>query len=391
MTKRVLKAALPLLVLALAVVAFAAMMATREPPARGANGAVQARLVHTEVAQRSPQRITVRATGSVVAADSVLLQPQISGRVVDVHPQLEPGAVIAAGEVLVEIEATDFEAALAEAEAQLEQARAELALEQGRREVARAEFDQFGEGLDVTVNESLALRAPQLESAKANVRRAEAQLQRAQANLERTTLRAPYRALVVDPAVDRGAVVGPQSQLARLVAVDRYWVRATLPVAHLAHVAIPGFNAEKGAQVRIRQAEGEDEASARHGEVLRLLGNVTPQGRLAQLLVAVPDPLALGSASGAAPLLLDAFVDVTMEGREARPLIRLPRAYLRGNDQVWVFDNGQLDIRAVEVVWRAEDHVLIDEGLRDGEHVVTSPLSNPVAGLRLRRAEDDDA
>ncbi|MCI5062786.1 MAG: hypothetical protein MRY71_07520, partial [Algiphilus sp.] len=139
------------------------------------------------------------------------------------------------------------------------------------------------------------------------------------------------------------------------------------------------------------QAEGEDEASARHGEVLRLLGNVTPQGRLAQLLMAVPDPLALGSASGAAPLLLDAFVDVTMEGREARPLIRLPRAYLRGNDQVWVFDNGQLDIRAVEVVWRAEDHVLIDEGLRDGEHVVTSPLSNPVAGLRLRRAEDDDA
>jgi hypothetical protein len=176
-----------------------------------------------------------------------------------------------------------------------------------------------------------------------------------------------------------------------LVAVDRYWVRATLPVAHLEHVAIPGFNAEAGAQVRIRQAEGDDEASARYGQVLRLLGDVTPQGRLAQLLVAVQDPLALDADTHGAPLLLDAFVDVTMEGREPRPLIRLPRAYLRGNDQVWIFDEGQLDIRTVEVVWRAEDHVLIDTGLRDGERVVTSPLSNPVAGLRLRRAEDDDA
>lgn len=391
MTKRVWKVALPLLVLVLAVAAFVAMMATREPPARGASGAVQARLVHTEVAQRQPQRIEVRATGAVMAADAVLLQPQISGRVVAVHPQLEPGAVIDAGEVLVEIEATDFEAALAEAEAQLAQARAELALERGRREVAQAEFEQFGEGLDVPVNKSLALRAPQLESAKANVRRAEAQLQRARANLERTTLRAPFRALIADPSVDVGALVGPQSQLARLVAVDRYWVRATLPVAHLEHVAIPGFNADSGAQVRIRQAEGDDDASARRGQVLRLLGDVTPQGRLAQLLVAVPDPLALDAATLGAPLLLDAFVDVTMEGREPRPLIRLPRAYLRGKDQVWIFVDGQLDIRTVEVVWRAEDHVLIDDGLRDGERVVTSPLSNPVAGLRLRRAEDDDA
>lgn len=393
MRKWTWKSFLPVLVLVLAGVIVAGMMATREPPVRTGGQEVPARLVRTALVERAPQRIDIHATGTVIPAESVVLQPQISGRVVSVSEKLEPGAVVDAGEVLVRIDRTDFEASVAEAEAQLAQARAELALERGRSDVAQAEFKQFAEDLNVPVDEALAQREPQLASARAGVQRAEAVLARARANLERTVLRAPFRALITEKGVDLGAQVGPQSQLVRLVAVDRYWVRATLPIAHLEHIAIPGFNADHAAEARVVQDAGFSGASRpvhRSGEVVRLFGSVTPQGRLAQLLVRVPDPRSLGADTRGLPLLLDAFVEVQFEGQQQRDLIRLPREYLRENDQVWVFDNGKLDIREVEVVWRAPAHVLIDKGLSDGDRIVTSPVSNPVNGLRLKRSEADN-
>jgi multidrug efflux pump subunit AcrA (membrane-fusion protein) len=70
-------------------------------------------------------------------------------------------------------------------------------------------------------------------------------------------------------------------------------------------------------------------------------------------------------------------------------VIPLPREYLHERDTVWVFADGRLDIRPVNVVWRGRERVLVDDGLEDGERIVTSPLTNPVPGLRLKRADGD--
>lgn len=390
MRSRFWKALLPLLILFAAVAVVAMMLSTSEPPARSEAAEPAARLVRTATVARSAQRIDVEATGTVMPAESISLQAQVSGRVVSVSDDLQPGAVVRKGETLLRIEGTDFEAAVAEAEAQLAQARADLALERGRSEVAAAEFDSFAGDLEMPVNEELARRGPQLDSAQAAVKRAEAQLARARANLGRTTLRAPFDALVLEESVDVGSQVGAQTQLARLVAVDRYWVRATLPIAHLAYVDVPGFNAESGSRVVIRQDGGVGGAAQREGTVMRLFGEVTPQGRLAQLLIRVPDPQALEAESGGLPLLLDAFVDVSIRGERELEAIRLPREYLREGDTVWVYADGRLEIRPVDILWREAEHVLIGEGLAEGERIVTSPLSNPVSGLRIKRSDSDD-
>ncbi|MES1944447.1 RND family efflux transporter MFP subunit [Salinisphaera sp. PC39] len=379
---------LPLLVIAAALAVVVVMMATREPPSRADAGETPARLVRTQAVERTAERIEVRATGTVMPARAVDLQPQVSGRVIAVHDDLQPGAVIPAGETLVTIEPTDFEAAVAEAEGQLARARADLALEKGRSEVAAAEFETYARELDVPVDESLARRRPQLESAEAAVRQAAARLRRARADLARTTIEAPFDVLIQSESVDVGAQVGPQTQLARLVAVDRYWVRATLPMGHLPFLAVPGYNAEKGSTAIVEQDTGSH-SLRREGRVLRLYGGVTDQGRLAQVLVEVPDPT--GRQGDSLPLLLGTFVDVRLRSPREREVIKLPRAYLHERDTVWVFADGRLDIREVEVVWRAPGHVLIDGGLAPGERVVTSPINHPVQGLRLKRADGDDA
>lgn len=388
MKRPAMKWFLPLSVIAAALAVVVVMMATREPPSRADAGEPPARLVRTQTVERTPERIEVRATGTVMPARAVDLQPQVSGRVIAVHDDLQPGAVIPAGETLVTIEPTDFEAAVAEAEGQLARARADLALEKGRSEVAAAEFETYARELDVPVDESLARRRPQLESAEAAVRQAAARLRRARADLARTTIEAPFDVLIQSESVDVGAQVGPQTQLARLVAVDRYWVRATLSMGHLPFLAVPGYNAEKGSTAIVEQDAGSH-SLRREGRVLRLYGGVTDQGRLAQVLVEVPDPT--GRQGDSLPLLLGTFVDVRLRSPREREVIKLPRAYLHERDTVWVFADGRLDIREVEVVWRAPGHVLIDGGLAPGERVVTSPINHPVQGLRLKRADGDDA
>lgn len=381
---------LPLIAIIAAIVLVAIMVATREPPPRDEGENTPARLVRTASVTRTPQRIDVLATGTVIPSREVELQPQIGGRVIAVHEQLQPGSVVRKGTVLVTVEPTDFEAAVAEAEAQYARARADLDLEKGRSEVAAAEFESYAESLDVPVDSFLALRRPQYEAAAAAVKQAEARLRRARADLDRTTLEAPFDALVVSESVDVGAQIGPQTRVARLVSADRYWVRATLPIEHLSFVAVPGFNAEEGARATIIQDAGALRIR-REGRVLRLYGEVTPRGRLAQLLIEVTDPLARDTDRDVLPLLLDSFVNVELQGRGERELIRLPREYLRERDTVWVYDEGNLNIRPVDVIWRAPEYVLIESGLEDGERVVTSPLTNPVQGLRLKQTQDDDA
>ena len=64
--------------------------------------------------------------GTVIAAQRIVLQPRVSGVVLEQHPALVPGGRIAAGETLVKIDAADYEIVRKQAEAALARAEAQL-------------------------------------------------------------------------------------------------------------------------------------------------------------------------------------------------------------------------------------------------------------------------
>ena len=47
-------------------------------------------------------------------------------------------------------------------------------------------------------------------------------------------------------------------------------------------------------------------------------------------------------------------------------------------------EQGNLDIRPVEIAFRARDHVLVTAGVSSGEQLVISNLPSPVQGMALR-------
>ena len=82
-------------------------------------------------------------------------------------------------------------------------------------------------------------------------------------------------------------------------------------------------------------------------------------------------------------------MELEIEGPSIDGLIELPRAWLHNDDTVYVFADGRLQIRQVEVAWRQPDSVLIAAGLEAGDKVVNSPLATPVEGMKLRLQRND--
>jgi multidrug efflux pump subunit AcrA (membrane-fusion protein) len=237
------------------------------------------------------------------------------------------------------------------------------------------------------------LREPQRETARAAVASAEAALAAAELDLARTSVKAPFNALVMERQVNTGARVSAGSNLADLVDTDSYWVELAVPAASLRWLAIPS-DAEPGSAVRLFQERVWGKTRYREGRVTRVRGDLDKKGRMARLLVAVADPLALTDNAidtGQPPLLLGAFVRAEIAGRQLQDGLALERSWLRDDNTLWVMDSDdKLAIRHPELIYSGERQVYVRDGLVAGDRIITSELAVAVEGMPLRIAKDPE-
>ncbi len=335
----------------------------------------------TEV-ETGTYRPRIEAMGTVRPRREIALSPRVAGQVVERGAAFVPGRVVAEGELLLRLDPADYEHTLQQRRSELEQAQAELRIEQGEQRVAAEDYERLDEELPAE-QRALVLRQPQLSSARARVASARAAVAQAELELGRTRIRAPFDAQVLSREVNVGSRVTPGDELARLVGAESYWVEATVPVAKLPWIRIPGPEAEQGARVRIRDRGAWEAGMARTGRVDQLIGSLSDETRMARLLVAVADPLGR-EAAGRPRLLLDAYVACRIQGRPLEGVVRLDRAYVREGGTAWVMADGELAIRELDIRVRDAEHAYVAGGLSDGDRVVTSELATVREGVPLR-------
>ena len=155
--QRVLRVLLPILVLlAAAMVARALMLAKPEVAARPM---IKRELPVTVLrAQPSAHPVTLQALGEVKPVHRLVLQPEVSGRVIDRNPGLMPGGLLHRGEALLRVDNRDHATVVAAQSAALEQATAALVEERGRRQVA--EFDWQANADKLSASAAKAVREP---------------------------------------------------------------------------------------------------------------------------------------------------------------------------------------------------------------------------------------
>jgi RND family efflux transporter MFP subunit len=353
-----------------------------EPKAKREGATKQtAMLVDVVGVDRGNFRPVIVATGVVVAEQDVNLSSQVGGEVIFRSDVFTPGGFVKKGETLLRINSADYQNALQMRQSELHQAQADLDMEMGRQQVAKQDLELVSDALKGQ-NQSLVLREPQLNAVKARIESAEASVRQAELDLSRTSIRAPFDAHIINRNVNVGSQVARGENLGRLVGIEHYWVETSVPLAKLRWISFPDDH-EKASRVKVRNRSAWTEDEFRTGQVSRLIGSLENQTRLARILVEVSDPLATKN-SGEQPLILGAFMEVSIQGKEIPDVIRLSRDYLRANQTVWVMEDKKLQIRDVDVILQDANYAYITEGLSKTDQVVTTNLSTVVNGVRLR-------
>jgi RND family efflux transporter MFP subunit len=375
-----------LVVLLLAALAVFYMMNT-STRAKRVKPAKEARLVEVVSVTPSTTKLTLEAWGTVEAATQINLQSQVAGAIEWVSEKFEPGAYVEKEALLLQVEPEDYKLAVRQRRADLTRAQADLALEEGKGTVAKQEFVLLSkENSPSREQRRLMLREPQQATARATVAAAEAALAAAELDLARTHITAPFNALIMARESDLGARLTVGSDLATLVGTDRFWVVLAVPAASIRWLDLPKPG-EQGAKVRLYQDRVWGRDYYREGRIIRLRGDLDTKGRMARLLIAVTDPLALNNRE-LQPLLMGAFVRAEITGHEIQDVLALERGWLRDDDTLWVMDrDNKLAIRRPQVIYRGINQIYVKDGVAPGEHIVTSELAVVVEGMALRLAE----
>jgi RND family efflux transporter MFP subunit len=355
--------------------------ANRRPPQK------MTPLVQVVQVQPETHEVIVSAMGTVIPAREIVLKSRVSGEIVFIHPEFTKGGFLEKGAEILGIDPQDYSLALTLAQAMVKDAESKLKQLEAEAESARDEWRDLYKDSREGDSEPppLLVKEPQLSAARAMLTAEKADVQKARLNLARTKIRSPFNAIVRAKNVDIGSQVSGQEKLAELVGTDEYWIQASIPVDRLSWIKIPRKPAESSSKVRIFYRNADE----RTGRVTKLLGSLEAEGRMARILVEVKDPLGLKTAgNNQLPLLIGEYVRIEIDGRQLQNVYRIPRATLRDDANLWIVSNdGKLDIRQVEIIWRDTQTVLLREGLEPGDRLIVSDLASPIPGMPVQVAE----
>lgn len=375
--KSIIKILLPILIL-LGAFGIARHLVQTRPKASRQAPPKSGTLVEWISAVKTNRAVRIEAAGTVRAAREVELRTEVQGRVIELAEGLVEGARFKEGDVLLQLEKTDYEAAVASAMAALEQARLNLVLEEQRSMVAKAEWEQSESGPTDERVRDVVWRVPHLAAAKAAVASAEAHLAQAHRQLERTSIRAPFDGVILRKHIELGAVLSPQSRVIDFAGTDQFFIDCTFPLRDVAWLNAVDPDGE-GAAGMVYVSVPVTGASYT-GRLHKIRTDLSGAGLMVQGIVAVDNPLAQPDQ----PLLIGTFVRCELLGENMSDVWVLPREVMHSGDDLWLIDeSNQLEIRRPDVLWLERDIVVLKRGVDADDRVIISALPNVIPGMDL--------
>ncbi|BFT30858.1 efflux RND transporter periplasmic adaptor subunit [Alteromonas sp. D210916BOD_24] len=316
-------------------------------------------------------RVELTSYGEIKPLETTNLAAQVSGEVERWNAKFVSGGLVRRGEVLFEIEADAYEAALLLAEANLASAQAQLIQEQAQADVAAKEAKTMP---DARVTD-LYLRKPQVMSAQAGVKSAQAQLKIAQRDLENCKVKAPYDALIVSRDISTGDYVTQGSAVAVLNNIE--YAEVTFPIAGFDKV----FLSDKTIGSEITIEVDDILGSQVKGIIHRDTGVIDNNTRMSYFVARIEDPYAIHSHK---PVVkFGSYSTVSFEGKTLSDVYRVPQELVT-NRLLWTLDdNDKLKSQKVTVV-REENGDFLIQGEFNPNKVVMSLPEYPQNGMAVK-------
>lgn len=340
-------------------------------------GKKEVRPVYVDVKKFEKQSadIVVEAMGEIVPSKEINLSSRVLGQIIKVSKNFYPGGLVKKGELIALIDPGDYEVELEKAKASLKKAKAELELEIGQQKSARKELEYYEKsGMEPLDDKSLALRKPQLESARAELESAAAQVKKAELNLSRTKITAPFDAIIVSTAVNIGSNVSAQENICVLYGISKYRVNAFVPSDRLNYLY------SKGGKIETK-VKSQTSNAVRTGVFKSVTGKIAKDSRMAEVIIEIDDPL--GLKNGKPSIIAGDYAAVSIKADNMDNVMVVPREYVHNNEYLWLYKDGFLEIRKVNIFWKDSKNIILKEGLENGEQIITSSISIPFEKMPL--------
>ncbi len=334
----------------------ASRVAAAEPTVRPARVA--------EIAyRRQAQSLTL--AGTVVPRIESTLGFRVAGKIV--RRSVDVGAAVKPGDVIAELDPTDYRLAVDNARAALVSAEADYAR-------AKADHERYLNlrGSSAFMLQTLDQRQSLASTTLARVDQAESQLATAENNLNYTVLRADAAGVVTAVQAEVGQVMAQGQGVVRVARLDELEILVGVPEHRLKTVR----------EASVASFELWSDPGKRHAARLRELSpSADPVTRTYPARFSVlqpPEFIGLGMTA-----------TLVFERRDSVPVAEVPLSaiFQRGTQPaVWVVDRtaGTVELRPVTIARWRDDTAAIGSGVKDGELIATAGVHKLEHGQKVK-------
>lgn len=379
--------------------------------------------VNTMIAQPEDVTVTISGYGQAMSLNMVPIAAEVAGVVKEIYPNLEEGVEVPEGALLFKIDPRDYQAAVDQSTAQVEQLTLNVTLlrqqfendrerlETLRRSEALAEtefkrvkqlleMDQVGtqSGVDAAevafnratearqqLGQAVELYPVRIQEAISNLAAAKASLELARTRLDRTEVHAPFRARVKQVKLEAGQYVAPGTPL--LTLADDAQLEISVPIdsrdasqwLRFGETPTSGETTWFGSiePVSCKIAWTEDNAGHTWQGVVNRVERFDQETRQVTLAIRLDREEALRGDSGL-PLVDGMFCKVDIPGKRMEGVYRLPRWAVSFENKIYVVEDGRLVVRDVEVLRNEADEAFVSGGIHPGDEIIVTRLVNPM-------------
>jgi len=376
-------------------------------------------LVDVMPAKAENLKMTIETYGTVQPREALNLVAEVRGRIVGLHSSFKEGAFIEKGTALIKIDPRTYQLEVERRKVQVDQADAEL--KRLRQEVknikatlnivksdvalARAEFSRSQKlsennvvsqtNLDnaeqrylsslerlQSLENQMALTGPMRDQLEAQRDMAKVLLRQAELDLERTSIVAPFNGWTIEKTVEEGQHVTIGQYLGRIYLDGALDIDVHIPGADIKWLP-PTLTPESTPEAEISM-NSSDSSGTWKGRVSRVKAKMDEKTRTLPVVVEVDENPGSKKTEIANYLRPGMFVNVKIKGREVGQVFVIPRYTVHAGDLVYIVRDNRLRIRPVSILRRYKDTVFVEDGLSDGDLLVTTPLSAATDGMKVK-------
>lgn len=413
--RRAAQTILPLMIVAGGYVAFKYLVGTRPPPPVKPVEE-KAFSISSKVVERRDYQPTIQAFGKTVAGRKVDIRSLVSGQIVETGTDLREGGILKKGDIIVKIDPLDYETALGELKAQLDEAEARreelkssltasektLSYLLEQQKLAKTDLERAkplvkrGAVSERSVDDrrqALLQRQQAADEIKNNLnvwearikqqiatkRRLERSIERAERRLTETELRAPYAAFVSEVSAQVGRIVSNNDKIATLT--DSDWIEASFTLSDEQYGRIVAQDGQlAGRPIKVNWVLGQTTFSY-EATVERIAAEINSTSGGLEVFARIKTP------QDPVPLRPGAFVEISIPDKVFKNSIRVPASALYEGDTVYAIVDGRLDGRKVSVIGGIESDLIVSGNLASGDKILVSRISTPGNGIKVVEAD----